>query len=197
MVKGQNSNHPKIGAQIKVEPIRDKRAITRIKKLLENIPREYCIFTLGINTAFRANELLSIRAEQVHTLEHGSYLDIKQKKTKKYRKVLLNQSSTDAIQQLLASRDYEPGELLFQGQRGAITVPTVNRMVKEWCRNVGLKGNYGSHTLRKTWGYWQRKGNNAPVPVLMEAFGHATQKQTLEYLGIEEKEIHQLYLYEI
>ena len=194
---GQNPNYPRKGSQIKVEPIRDKRAITRIKKLLEDIPRENCIFTLGINTAFRANELLSIRAKQVHMIEHGSYLDIKQKKTKKYRKVVLNQAATDAIQQLLASRDYAPDDLLFQGQRGPITVPTVNRMVKEWCRNVGLKGNYGSHTLRKTWGYWQRKGNNAPVPVLMEAFGHATQKQTLDYLGIEEKEIHELYLYEI
>ena len=73
MIKGQNPNYPRPGSQIKVEPIRDKRAITRIKKLLEDIPRENCIFILGINTAFRANELLSIRAEQVHMIEHGSY----------------------------------------------------------------------------------------------------------------------------
>ncbi|NYZ69772.1 hypothetical protein H0A36_27555 [Endozoicomonas sp. SM1973] len=111
--------------------------------------------------------------------------------------MVLNQAATDAIQQLLASRGYAPDELLFQGQRGPITVPYVNRLVKQWCKNVVLKGNYGSHTLRKTWGYWQCKGNNALVPVLMEAFGHATQMQALDYLGIEEKEIHKLYFYEI
>jgi len=33
-----------------------------------------------------------------------------------------------------------------------LTVPTLNNLVKDWCRKVNLKGSYGSHTLRKTWG---------------------------------------------
>ncbi len=32
--KGQNPNHPTAGSTIKVEPIRDKKAIARIKKIL-------------------------------------------------------------------------------------------------------------------------------------------------------------------
>jgi len=71
-------------------------------------------------------------------------------------------------------------------------VTSVTRLVKEWCQTVGLKGNYGSHTLRKTWGYWQYK-NQTPIPLLMEAFGHANQQQTLAYLGIQTKEISQIY----
>lgn len=74
-----------------------------------------------------------------------------------------------------------------------LTVPTVSTMVKTWCRHVGLKGNYGSHTLRKTWGYWQRLERGTAVPLLMEAFGHATQQQTLAYLGIQAEEIAQIY----
>ncbi len=62
-----------------------------------------------------------------------------------------------------------------------------------WCQQVGLKGNYGSHTLRKTWGYQQRGQKNTPIPLLMEAFGHTTQKQTLEYLCIQAEEISELF----
>lgn len=70
-------------------------------------------------------------------------------------------------------------------------------MVKMWCQNVGLKGNYGSHTLRKTWGYWQRLERGTAIPLLMEAFGHATQRQTLAYLGIQSDEIAQIYELEL
>jgi len=70
-------------------------------------------------------------------------------------------------------------------------------MVKAWCADVGLRGNYGSHTLRKTWGYHQLRINNAPIPLLMDAYGHATQRQTLEYLCIEDEEIAELYELEL
>ncbi|MBW4660296.1 MAG: hypothetical protein KME15_16595 [Drouetiella hepatica Uher 2000/2452] len=45
-------------------------------------------------------------------------------------------------------------------------------MVKGWCQDVGLKENYGSHTLRKTWKHWQRMERGTSIPLLMEAFGH-------------------------
>ena len=72
-------------------------------------------------------------------------------------------------------------------------MPTVSNLVKSWCQSANLKGNYGSHTLRKTWGYMQRKKQNTPVPLLMRAYGHASQRQTLEYLCIQEAEIDSIY----
>ena len=69
---------------------------------------------------------------------------------------------------------------------------SVSTMVKQWCAEAGLSGNYGSHTLRKTWGYWQYKYGR-PVPLLMEAFGHATQQQTLAYLCIQAYEVQALF----
>jgi integrase len=71
-------------------------------------------------------------------------------------------------------------------------VPTVNRLVKTWCADVGLKGNYGSHSMRKTWGYWQRQ-NGADILNLVEAFGHATQRQTMAYLGLQPEDVMKLY----
>ncbi|GAQ00143.1 tyrosine-type recombinase/integrase [Leptolyngbya sp. NIES-2104] len=195
--KGQNPNHPAPGSTIKVEPIRDKKAIQRIKKVLADHPRDLCLFTLGINTAYRANELLSIKVRQVRSLNVGDVLELKQSKTHKYRPVTLNGTAISAIQHWLGNSQLQDEDNLFTGQRGCLTVTTVSTMVKTWCQDVGLKGNYGSHTLRKTWGYWQRTERGTAIPLLMEAFGHATQRQTLAYLGIQSDEIAQIYELEL
>jgi integrase len=192
----KNPNHPKKGSAIKVEPIRDKKAIQRIKKQLRDSPRDLCLFVLGINTAYRANELLSIKVGDVRDLCPGDVLTRKQSKTKKYRGVVLNQVAQESIQTWLTSaagQKLSDDDYLFTGKRGVLQVATVSTMVKTWCQDVGLKGNYGSHSLRKTWGYWQRKERGTAIPLLMEAFRHSTQRQTLEYLGIEADEIAEIY----
>jgi len=196
-LKGENPHRPAPGSVLKVEPIRDKRAIGRIKKMLRDHPRDLCLFVLGINTAFRANELLSIKVGQVRSLLPGDVLSVKQSKTGKFRQVTVNDTVVEAISLHLADNRLMDDEPLFMGKRGCLTVPTVSTMVKTWCENAGLKGSYGSHTLRKTWGYWQRMERGTAVPLLMEAFGHATQQQTLAYLGIQAAEIAQIYEMEL
>jgi integrase len=192
-----NQNHPKKGAAIKVHPIREKRHIEEIKENLSHQSRNLCLFILGINMAFRANELLSLTIGQVSSLKVGSRLEVKQSKTKKYRAVTLNNSSYNAIKHWLRyhPKVNNPKAPLFLSQKtkDAIQVPTLNRLVKSWCRSVGIKENTGSHTLRKTWGYQQRKQGNASIPLLMVAFGHNTESQTLDYLGIQSDEVQALY----
>lgn len=193
-----NPNRPKKGDKIKAEPIRTKEGIAGIKELLEDQPRNLALFTLGINTGYRANELLSLTIGQVKHLRAGDTLDIYQSKTKKYRRVVLNQSVVDALQEWITISGLDSTAPLFVSRKGgAISVPTLNNLIKDWCKCVGLVGNYGSHTLRKTWGFWQRKENNTPLPLLMVAFGHTTQEQTLDYLCIQSDEIASLYKYEL
>ena len=197
-MESRNLNHPKKGSTIKVQPIRSKTAIGHIKGILSNNKRDLCLFTLGINTAYRANELLSLHYSQVKNLSVGDELDLKQSKTDKNRMVTLNKNAVSALQNYLKydGRFKKLGSddcYLFYSRRGEVLkVPTVSNMVKEWCRAVGLEGNYGSHTLRKTWGYWQYK-RGTPLPLLMVAFGHATQQQTLAYLCIQAKEVKDIY----
>ena len=84
IMKGRNTNHPKKGASIKVQPIRGLDAISSIKRNLSRHPRNLCLFTLGINTAYRANEILSLNVGQVRHLQSGDILSIKQSKTREY-----------------------------------------------------------------------------------------------------------------
>lgn len=194
--KGSNPNHPKPGSIIRVEPIRDVKAIGRIKKLLADHPRNHALFVLGINTAFRAGDLLRVRVGQVRGLAPGDKLTVREEKTGKARSVVLNHQALDAIQRLIeASPEKADDELLFTGTRGSMTVQYVNRLVKAWCADVGLhRENYGSHSFRKTWGYHQRVTYRTDLPVLMDAFGHSTQRQTLSYLGITSDEVRQCYM---
>jgi len=194
--KGSNPNHPKPGAIIRVAPIRDVKAIGRIKKLLGDHPRNYALFVLGINTAFRAGDLLRLRTGQVRGLAPGDLMTVREEKTSKTRSVVLNHQAWEAIQRLLqACPEKQDEDLLFTGLRGAMTVQYLNRLVKEWCAGVGLtRENYGSHTFRKTWGYHQRVTYRTDIPVLMDAFGHATQRQTLAYLGITREEVRQCFM---
>ncbi len=193
-----NLNHPKRGAAIKVHPIRCLKQIEAIKASLKSQPRNYCLFVMGINTAFRANELLSLRISQVQSLDVGSRLEVKESKTGKYRAVTMNHNGIAAIQFWLEQHPLreEPKASFFKSQqsRNAIRVSTLNNLVKLWCKQAGIQENIGSHTLRKTWGYHQRIRGRAPIPVLMMAFGHTSQKQTLEYLCIQSDEVHALYL---
>jgi integrase len=195
--KGENPHHPALGSSIKVQPIRLKKDIETIKNNLAASPRDFCLFTLGINTAFRANELLSIRVGQVRDLRVGDVLDLRQSKTRAYRQVTLNRKAISAIQALLGSRQYEAADFLFFSRWGErLGVPEVSRKVKAWCEDIHLDGNYGSHTLRKTWGFWQYK-RGTPLPLLMEAFGHQTQRQTLAYLGIQPQDVAQIFEMEL
>lgn len=100
-----NPNHPRLGDTIKVEPMRTVNSINKIKKALAPSPRNLAMFVVGINTAYRASELLSIRLKQVRHLQPGDRLEIKQRKTKKYRAVTLNNGSVAAIQTLLQHLD--------------------------------------------------------------------------------------------
>lgn len=193
----QRRNHPDKGAAIKVEPIRDLAVIAQILHLLQDKPRDLCLFTLGINTAYRANELLSLQVGDVMHLRVGDTLTRKQSKTGEYRYITVNSAVYNIFQTWLAIHpNPHPKEPLFISRKTgeALTVSTLGQMVKDWCFKVGVNGNYASHTLRKTWGYQQRVWKHAPLPLLVRAFGHKSEAQTLDYLGIVPQEIQDLYI---
>jgi integrase len=192
-----NENHPKKGSTIKVEPIKKRKDIDTIKKLLRDKPRDLTLFTIGINTNLRASDLLRLKVGHVKHLqpkEGENEIEIVEKKTKKPKRITMNKTCISAIKDLLSSGSYSNEDYLFQSQRREVlTVPSVHRLVKSWCKAINLKGNYGSHTLRKTWGYHQRVTFGVDLPRLMVCFNHATQRQTLDYLCVQPEEIKDVY----
>jgi len=178
----------------KVEPIRQKADIERIKAMLSGQPRNLALFSFGINTNLRASDLTRIIVKQVENLHLGDSFEIRETKTGKTRWITLNKNVHQIIRDWIQVANLKATDPLFISQREcALTVSSVNRLVKSWCRQIGLKGNYGSHTLRKTWGYHAYTAG-IDLPRLMTCFNHSNQKQTLDYLCIQDSQIQEVYL---
>ena len=60
-------------------------------------------------------------------------------------------------------------------------------------RHINLRGNYAAHTLWKTWGFHQRVTFGVDIPTLMEAYNHSNQRQTLAYLCVQTREVHDCF----
>ena len=189
---GINNNKPGKGITKTVEPIRKLKDIRSIKKLLADKPRDLLIFTLGINNGLRAGDLLKLKIYQVKTLEIGGSVTIVEGKTKKTNVLVMNKPSYEALQNFFKySPDKEDDEYLFTGRKGnkAITIPHLNSLIKSWTGDINLKGKYGTHTLRKTWGYIQRKVFCVPIEKITQRYLHSSPAVTMGYLGLQTQEV--------
>ncbi|MFK7826574.1 MAG: tyrosine-type recombinase/integrase [Oligoflexales bacterium] len=87
-----------------------------------------------MNTALRASDLLRITVGQVEDLEVGGSFAIREKKTKKVRKVFLNEASYAVIQSYLSicpeTGATAPLFLSRIGKNRAITVSYLNNLMK-------------------------------------------------------------------
>ncbi|MGE4339849.1 MAG: tyrosine-type recombinase/integrase [Pigmentiphaga sp.] len=187
-----NPNHPPKGSTTTVEPIRSLEAIARIKELLAGRPRDLLLFVLATNTGIRCGDLLRLRVGDLRGSLPGRTIPIRESKTGKANILAVNASVHAALTRYLASGGFGDATYLFRSQKGEnrpLTINSVNRMVKAWCRSVGLKGNYGAHTLRKTFGYVQRVHFGVGFEVLCRRFNHGSPTVTMRYLGITEEEV--------
>jgi len=171
-----------------VEPIKNRDKIARIKDNLRKKPRDYLLFVLGINVALRGSDLLSLTIDDV--LDSGKVreqLTVLESKRKKRRVISLSDSAKDAIGFYLSSTRWDYGDPLFPSQKDTskpISRTQAYRLIKKWCAEVGLTGNYGTHSLPKTWGFWAYK-EGVSIDVIRKQFGHGTKKETLAYLGMK------------
>ena len=201
MEKGENFNHPKRGSRIEVEPIRKEKDIKAIIQLLGNTPRDLLLFLMGINNGLRAGDLLKIRVKDVRYLKIGQVHQIIEGKTKKKNVLIINKSVRKALDKYLSDGLHKDDDhFLFRSRKGenhSLSVHAVNSLIKKWTKTINLKGNFGSHTLRKTWGYQQRIKYGVGFDVIAKRYNHADPKTTMLYLGIEDKEVHQILMNEI
>lgn len=180
-----------------VEPIKNVRDINKIKQYLygkEN-KRDYCIFVVGINVGLRAGDLLSLKIKDI--TDGNTIFDtvtIKEQKTGKTRNFALNKNAKEAIQLYISSlADYEFEDYLFKSRKGGhLGVRPLHHIIKTLTKDLGIKGNFGTHTLRKTMAY-HRYINNVPLETLQKLLNHSSSAITLRYIGITQKVIIDCY----
>lgn len=182
-----------------VEPIRDKKKILAIKRNLKESgnARNYLLFVMGVNTALRISDLLAIKIGDVIDKEGNikDYLFIKEQKTGRNAKIYLNEMVKQALEDYFESiKGLDPERYLFKSERSSKPLERVRVwvMIQEWVKEAGLEGErYGTHSLRKTWGYQARK-QGASIEQISEKLGHRSVTVTKRYIGINQEEINNL-----
>ena len=200
MKPAKNPNHPKKGSRITVDPIRRLKDVKAISKLLSDNHRDLLLFTMGINNGLRVGDLLQLKIKEVADLKAGDRLTIRESKTNKDNVLVVNKAVHKALRKFFVQNQQDPEDYLFGSNKikgRPLKIESVNRLVKEWCRAINLKSNYGAHTLRKTFGYIQRTVYGVGFEVLAKRFNHSSPAVTMRYLGIEDKEIHDILMNEI
>jgi integrase len=183
-----------------VEPIRDKKKIAQIKNLLrgQRRYRDLLLFVVGINTALRISDLL--------TLQIGNFLDeqgtlverfwLREAKHGKRHEVILNSSIQETLSEYLGAYPgvtEKPDHFVFFDTRRLDFHDPIQRgqawkFIDGICADVGLRGSYGTHTLRKTWGYHARL-MGVDLALIMHKLNHNSLADTKRYLGITDEEL--------
>ena len=194
-----STNHPKKGSRITVDPIRKIKDIKSISLLLSDKPRDYLLFVMGINNGLRIGDLLKLKVNQVKDAKVGDTIKIKESKTNKDNILIINKTVYKALRSYFDNTNLNTKDYLFKSRKGngPLAVSSVNKMMKKWTDDINLKGNYGTHSLRKTWGYIQRTVYGVGFEIISKRFNHSSPTVTMRYLGIEDKEVYDTLMNEI
>ena len=183
-----------------VEPIRDKSKIALMKKLLfARNPRDHLLFVLGINSGLRISDLLKLKVEDVLESEGiiRERITLREKKTGKSKDFPLSGNARSALKQYFASperRRKNTPELFPSRKGGALGRVQAYRILNDAARIVGISGRIGTHTLRKTFGYWAYK-QGQDIVMIQKLFNHSSPSVTLAYIGITREELDKVYIH--
>lgn len=167
-----------------VQPIREKEKIDEIKnELRKSGYRDYLLFVTGINTGLRISDLIRLRVEDVRNKTH---IVIKEKKTDKAKRFLLNSYLKEKLDEYIKNLPDE--EYIFKSRQGGnkpITRVQAYRIINNAVKKSGIADQIGTHTLRKTFGYHHYQMHK-DTAVLQDIFNHSAPSVTLRYIGIND-----------
>lgn len=179
-----------------VEPIRDKVKIHQMYTFLTNKDMKYgLLFKFGLNTGLRISDILPIRLNDIYN-EDGKFRDhliLKEKKTGKEKKIKINTALRKEIENYTKVHNMTSASYLFYSRKGRnIGRVQAYRILTDAACNIGIE-NFGTHSLRKTWGYWTYKVSKFNIGLIMDTFNHSSPSITLRYIGINQDQKDELY----
>lgn len=169
-----------------VQPIRSLEKIEDMKWSLKKWcgERDYIMFLMGINTGLRVSDLLEFK---IHDIKRKNKITIIEGKTKKPRDIYLTNIYDDLNNYV---DTIEGTKWLFPSRKGdkAISRIQAYRQLNKAADMVDIPDGIGTHTMRKTFGYWHYK-QFKDVAELQLILNHSHPQITLDYIGITDEQI--------
>ena len=179
-----------------VHPLKNRNDVTRVAEFLRD-NYEYgdvfrILFLTGCNTGLRAGDLRNLRKKDFD----NNFFDIVEQKTGKSRRIFINAALRAALNEFFENPQFHdngetqtinfffhrPDDYVFIGNRGtSIGVKYIHYLIREACRELNIRGNFGSHTMRKTFAFHCFKlcGDINRVKAILR---HTDVKLTIKYV---------------
>ena len=180
------------------QPIKKMKDLENFKEYYKKIKPNYrneLLIVLGLNTAFRISDILSLEWDSVYNFEKKEYRDhivIVEQKTGKVSQIYLNSNVLDALKSYKEylnqnNKTVEANTFIFNhsNKNVPITRTQAFRIIKEAADYYDISGVISCHSLRKTFGYHAWK-QGVPPALLVTVFNHSSFDITKRYLGIEQ-----------
>ena len=180
------------------QPIRSTEDLKKLKRYYKDIrsnERNQLLIIMGLNTALRISDILSLKWESVYDFDRKkfkSHIVLIEEKTGKTSTIFINQNIHKALEEYKdylrknkkAPRRYQ---YIFRHSNKNTPISRIQafRIIKEAADYNNIPGIICCHSLRKTFGYHAWKQGASPV-VLMNIFNHSSYQITKRYLGIEQ-----------
>lgn len=184
------------------QPIRKQEDLERFLEYYKTVhpsKRNYVLLILGIYTALRISDILSLRWMDVFnfkTSEYNHHVFIEEQKTGKTNIIALNRHVKDALESYRQERTPAPTDYIFT-KTTDYTKPLNRtqafRIVKRAAKESLLPEHISCHSLRKTFGYHAWKQGTPPA-LLMDIYNHSSYRVTKKYLGIEQDERDSIFM---
>jgi integrase len=187
-----------------VEPFRSKKDVEAVRLYLRGKALKHGLwFWIGVNSALRISDLLSLKLGNVRKTDGTivNKITLKEQKTGKTKEFPISDKIRVEIQTVIQyyglKDDDDP---LFpshkSGKNGAlkpIDRSYANQLITEAAGMCNIKGNYGSHSMRKSFAYfaWQQ---GTDVLLLMDLLNHSSPKDLRRYIGITQDQLNEVYL---
>jgi integrase len=169
-----------------VQPIRSLEKLEDMKWSLKRhcSQRDYIMFLLGINTGLRVTDLLKLKVKDI---KGKKKITVKEGKTDKPRTILLTNIYDEVNTYIVLLEDTE---WLFPSRKGNKSISRIQayRRLNKAAEMADISGGIGTHTMRKTFGYWYYK-QTRDVAKLQMILNHSHPEITLRYIGITDEEI--------
>jgi len=171
-----------------VQPIRNQKQLRTLKNNLKARNEKYYImFLVGINIGLRVSDVLNLKVGDILGKTHVIIIE---KKTGKTKRFFIHDKLQEEIATYVAKMGYSDEDYLVQSRKGVnkpLSRFQAYRVLNECAEGTSIS-EIGTHTMRKTFGYWHYKKFH-DVATLQKLFNHSSPSITLRYIGITDEEI--------
>jgi len=137
----------------KIEPIKKKDDIERIRSSLHSKPRDLLLFDLVTQSGVGMKYLLRLKVKDLLGLQVGDRINCGSMKANTVSEIIMSERLYRTWQNYLNAIEPAEDEFLLKSRKGnkPLNIASVSTMVRIWFRDAGLKGLSGTKSLQKTW----------------------------------------------